>query len=115
MQYREIELIAASIRNGRIYFPSSDLKFFPTDSLSDRSRNGHKGKDVTFRAGDYEFTGPIRICSGKRISPQRSFAKYLKAVGAQTGDKLLVYRVKADLYNVVHKPSDNTNARLCIE
>ena len=104
MQVREIEIIRSSIDNGRIYFPINDAKFFPTDSLSDRERDGHKGTDVVFFAGTHSFVGPIRVSSGRRLSPQRSFARYLKEVGAVAGDKLVVTRTKDREYKVEHQP-----------
>lgn len=105
MQQREIELIQSSIDNGRIYFPITDAKFFPAESLSDREREGHKGSDVTFKAGGYEFVGPIRVSSGQRLSPQRSFAKYLTSIGARAGDTLVIQRIGDTLYEVAHKPA----------
>lgn len=103
MQQREIELIESTITNGRIYFPSTDAKFFPADSFSDRASDGHKGKDVEFFANDYRFTGPIRISSGQRLSPQRSFAPFLKSVAARAGDRLVVVRRSEREYEVTYK------------
>lgn len=100
MTKREIELIQSSIDNGRIYFSIDDIKFFPTDSLSDRESGGHEGKDVTFIAGGKEFIGPIRISSGQRVSPRRSFGSYLKSCGAKAGDRLIVTRTGEREYQV---------------
>ncbi len=105
MQQREIEIIQSSIDNGRIYFPITDAKFFPSDSLSDRESAGHKGSDVTFITGDAELVGPIRISSGQRLSPQRSFAQYLKSISARAGDKLVVVRRSERVYEVTHSPA----------
>lgn len=105
MQTRQIELIQSSIDNGRIYFPVTDAKFFPPDSYSDRERAGHGGTDVVFLAGSHSFVGPIRISSGQRISPQRSFARFLKEVGAVAGDKLVISRTEDREYRVEHLPS----------
>jgi hypothetical protein len=93
MQQREIELIQSSIDNGRIYFPITDAKFFPADSLSERESDGHKGRDVT-----------IRVSSGQRLSPRKSFARYLKEVAARAGDRLLVVRTSDRQYVVTHRP-----------
>jgi len=103
MQVKEIEIIQSSIDNGRIYFPITDAKFFPTDSLSDRESEGHKGIDVVFLAGSHRFEGPVRVSSGQRLSPQRSFARYLKEVGAVAGDKLVVTRTTEREYKVEHR------------
>jgi hypothetical protein len=104
MQQREIELIQSSIDNGRIYFPITDAKFFPADSLSERESDGHKGRDVTFIAGSHVFVGPIRVSSGQRLSPRKSFARYLKEVAARAGDRLLVVRTSDRQYVVTHRP-----------
>lgn len=105
MQKREIEVTQSSIDNGRIYFPIADKNFFPADSLSERNSSEHKGLDVTFIAGTKEYVGPIREYSGQRLSPRRSFARYLKEVGARAGDKLIIVRTGDRLYQVAHKPS----------
>lgn len=102
MQVSTITLIGSSIRNGRIYFPMSDVKFFPTDSLSDREGDGHKGVPVVFSAGEFVFEGVIRVSSSTRLSPERSFAKFFKAVGAREGDALRVERVGDRQYTVRH-------------
>jgi hypothetical protein len=104
MQTRQIDLIQSSIDNGRIYFPITDAKFFPADSYSDRERAGHQGVDVVFTAGSHSFVGPVRISSGQRISPQRSFARFLEEVGAVAGDKLIVTRKADREYRIEHVP-----------
>lgn len=100
MQVREIELIDASIEHGRIYFPSSDIKFFPADALADREGDGHKGNPVVFRAGGEPFETDVRISSGQRISPRASFSRYLKSVRAEAGDKLKVTRTSEREYDI---------------
>ncbi len=103
MKQQEIELIQSSIDNGRIYFPISLIKFFPEDSLSARASDGHKGTDVTFIAGSHRFVGPIRVMSGTRLSPTKSFSKYLKEVAAKVGDFLVVTRASDREYHVAHR------------
>jgi hypothetical protein len=100
LQTRYIELIEATIDHGRIYFPSSDIAFFPADALADRAENGHRGQAVVFQAGGEEFKTDIRVSSGQRISPRSSFARYLKSVAAQPGEKLLVTRVSDREYRL---------------
>ncbi len=102
MQVKQIELIQSSIDNGRIYFPITDAKFFPVDSYSDRESDGDKGAEVVFTANGHCFAGPIRLFSGHRISPQRSFASFLREVGAVAGDKLIITRIADREYNVKH-------------
>jgi len=105
MQVREIELIESSIKNGRIYFPITDVKFFPTDSLSDRENDGHKGVDVTISAGAHVLVGPVRVVSGRRLSPQCSLASFLKDMCAKAGDRLVVTRTTEREYTVKFKRS----------
>lgn len=100
MQFREITLIESSINNGRIYFPIIDAKFFPTQSFADREREGHKGETVTFIAGPLRIESDIRISSGQRLSPRKTFAPYLKEVNACTGDRLRITRIGEREYHV---------------
>lgn len=102
MQFREIVLIQSSIDNGRIYFPINDAKFFPADSLADRASDGHKGEPVLFRAGSFEIESDVRIYSGQRISPHKTFAPFLNSVSASAGDKLRVIRDGDREYTVEH-------------
>jgi len=66
---------ASTVRNGRIYFSLSDVKFFPADSFADRESDGHKGNPVEFVAGGASYTSDIRVSSGKRLSPRKSFGR----------------------------------------
>jgi hypothetical protein len=100
----QIELIQSSIDYGRIYFPIGGAEFFPSDSYSDRESDGHKGIEVVFLAGNRRFVGPIRILSGQRISPQRSFASFLTDVRAVAGDKLVITHSADREYKVKHVP-----------
>jgi hypothetical protein len=102
MQFREIILIQSSIDNGRIYFPINDAKFFPADSLADRASDGHKGESILFRAGGFEIESDVRISSGQRVSPRKTFAAFLKSVSALAGDKLRVTRDGDREYTVEH-------------
>jgi hypothetical protein len=100
MNSREIKLIGATLRNGRIYFPSTDVKFFPLDSFGDRVREGHKGRTVTFHAGGRKVETDIRISSRERLSPRCSFGPFLKQVDAQEGARLRITRLGDREYQV---------------
>lgn len=100
MTYRDISLIASAIKNGRIYFPASDVKFFPADSFGDRAGAGHKGVPVVFLASGLAFETDIRVSSGQRLSPRQSFASYLKQVGATEGGVLRVTRTADREYRI---------------
>jgi hypothetical protein len=103
LQFRDVELVQSTIDNGRIYFSNSDVKFFPSDSFGDREGDGHKGAPVVFRAGSLGFESDIRVSSGQRLSPRRSFADFLKSVGAVTGASLRVTRVAEREYQVEYR------------
>jgi hypothetical protein len=100
LSHRDIPLIQSSIDNGRIYFAPTDVKFFPADSYGDRAGDGHRGTPVTFRAGGDEYETDIRISSGQRLTPRRSFAAFLKAVRAVEGATLRVTRTADREYQV---------------
>lgn len=100
MQSRKIRLIQSSIDNGRIYFSITDAKFFPSDSLADRFGDGHKGQPVFFLAGTFRIETDIRILSGQRLSPRKTFAPYLKSLLATAGEQLLVFRVNERDYRI---------------
>lgn len=100
MSYRDIALIRSTIDNGRIYFPPTDMKFFPADAFGDREGEGHKGVPVVFRAGGAELQTDIRISSGQRLSPRSSFGAFLKKVGAVEGGVLRVTRTADREYQV---------------
>jgi hypothetical protein len=97
---REIELIESSVKNGRIYFPSSDIKFFPADSYADRETKGHKGKTVSFHIGGRVLETDIRISSGIRISPRKSMAFFFRQIGARAGASLKISRLSERNYQV---------------
>jgi len=100
MQKIIIELNKSSINNGRIYFKSEDVNFFPKSSLGDRASSGNKGSQVLFKASGLEFRTDIRQNSGKTLSPRSSFAKYIKEIKAIEGTKLLIERTDETVYLV---------------
>lgn len=100
LQSREIVLIESTIQYGRIYFSTADAKFFPADSYGDRKGGGHKGVPITFAGESYIFETYIRISSGQRLSPRKSFAKYLKSVGAIEGGRLRITRIAERAYSL---------------
>ena len=100
MQSREITLIQSSIDNGRIYFPTTDVNFFPADSLADRKGDGHKGATVTLVTGNLRIETDIRISSSTRLSPRKTFASYLKSLSATAGMRLIVTRLNEREYLV---------------
>ena len=96
--FRDIELSGSTIRNGRIYFDVADQSFFPMDSFGDRTRLKGKGGTVTFIAGADSHQTDIRMISGVRIGPRKSFARYFEAIKAVEGGKLRVVRVAERTY-----------------
>lgn len=102
MDTRDITLSQSTIDYGHISFAGTDASFFPKDSFGDHGRKGGRGLPVVFDAGDFTFETDIRVMSGKRISPRKSFASYLKSVRARAGDLLHVTRVAEREYLVEH-------------
>lgn len=100
LSHRDITLIQATVDNGRIYFPSTDLKFFPADCYGDRVGDGHKGTPVVFRAAGLEIETDIRISSAHRLSPRSSFAAFLKQVCAVEGAVVRVTRTSEREYQL---------------
>ena len=100
LKFREIALIESSIINGRIYFPSTDIKFFPADAFADREISGHKGNVVLFYVGGKKLETDIGICSGKRISPRKSFAFFFREVSAKSGEVLKISRLSDREYQI---------------
>lgn len=98
---RDIELIESTINNGRIYFSASDRSFFPSDSFGTRDGT-EKGDAVTFEIDGDEVVCDIRLSSGTRLSPRRSFSPQLKALKAKAGDKLRVTRLAERRYRLDH-------------
>lgn len=106
MRIRRVTLTKASIAHGRIYFSSSDVKFFPADAFADRSATGIKGQPVRFEAPGFATECDIRILSSQRLSPRSSFAKYLDAVGALENSTLLIERTDERVYSVTYERGD---------
>lgn len=100
MSQRDIPLIGSTIRNGRIYFLPTDVNFFPANAYGDRAGDGHKGEHVRFKSAGLTIETDIRISSGQRLSPRRSFAFFLKKAGAVEGGVLRVKRVSEREYEV---------------
>jgi hypothetical protein len=99
--FRDIELIGSSIRNGRIYFSASDSEFFPGDSFGDRGRNSSRGTPVEFvTTGGWCCLTDVRVSSGVRLSPRRSFMPFITAARAREGARLRVTRVSERQYQV---------------
>lgn len=89
----EGEITGPVLRSGRIYFSASLTSFFPADSLGARGGNGAHGVPVTIVAGADEIETDIRLSSGARISPRRSFARWLKAIRAREGGRVRLVRL----------------------
>jgi len=96
---RDIELTDSTINNGRIYFSASDKSFFPSDSFGTR-KTGERANTVTFEIAGEEVHTDIRLSSGQRISPHRSFGRFLKALKSRSGDIWRVFRVDDRRYRI---------------
>ena len=101
--FLDIELVGSTLRNGRIYFNTTDQDFFPADSYGDRDGGKH-GIAVEFVAGPEVLQSDIRYLSANRIGPRKSFAAYLKSVRAEEGKKFRVTRLADRKYKVEYLP-----------
>ncbi|NYT79047.1 hypothetical protein H0A71_18825 [Alcaligenaceae bacterium] len=90
----------SSIDNGRIYFSSNDIDFFPADSLGGRGKDEHASATVSIQAGNITQETDIRHSSSVRISPRKSFKAWLKEIGATDGDKARLYRISERQYRI---------------
>jgi len=104
---RQITLSEAQVDYGHISFSKiGDSDFFPRDCLGDHGRKGSKGDSVVFKClakdVDASIETDIRLMNGDRLSPRRSFQRYLRQVGARPGDTLLVTRTQEREYRVEH-------------
>ena len=119
---REITLSEATLDYGHITFSKKgDSDFFPKDCFGDHGLNGSKGDSVVFKClvsdvdafirraerglpteAEWEIESDVRVMHGDRLSPRRSFQRYLRQVGARTGDTLLVTRTQEREYRVEH-------------
>ena len=99
MTTRDIILSGAIINNGRLYLPASDKDFFPQDSFGDRPGRT-PGKPVEILAGGKPYATDIRLSSGTRISPRRSFGAYLKSIRAKVGERLRLTRLTERSYRL---------------
>lgn len=98
--YRDIVLPRSTIEHGRIYFDSADACFFPSDSIGDRGSSGVKGRAIEFIAGGETYSTDIRRSSSVRLSPRKSFGRFLKSVRAKEGGRLRVERIDSRIYRV---------------
>lgn len=90
--YRDTILTGASLRNGRIYFSATDAPFFAEAKLGDRSGK-ELGTPVEIRVHGETYTTDIRLVSGARIGPRKSFASWFRAIRAQEGARLRLSRI----------------------
>lgn len=100
MNYRDVEIIESSIKNGRIYFSTRDMKFFPSDSFGDRENISHRGNTIKFSGSGICIETDVRIYSSLRLSPRSVFTKYFKAAGAVRGALLRVTRTSHRAYEL---------------
>ena len=94
-----ITVTQSSVDNGRLYFDTEECAdFFPADAIGPRS--SPIDKHVTINAGGHPYFGEIRICSGTRLSPRRSFESFLRQIRAEAGTQLRVTRLSEREYRI---------------
>lgn len=98
--YINFIITQSSVDNGRIYFSSDDVAFFPSDVLGGRGKDEHASSTVSIQAGGVTHETDIRHSSSVRISPRKSFKAWLKAVGAAEGDNARLHRISERQYRI---------------
>jgi hypothetical protein len=89
----------SSLDNGRIYISTEHEAFLGALELGGRGEED-VGDTVVIEAGGSTFEGDIRRISGAHLSPRRSFAKYLRSVGASAGDDFQLIEVGVRRYRL---------------
>lgn len=72
----------SSIDNGRIYIDQKYKSFFGNIQFGSKNSTT-KGTDVVIEANGTKYEGDIRIFSGVKISPRKSFKAYFATIKAE--------------------------------
>lgn len=100
MQHIDFTITQSSIDNGRLYLEAIHTGFFPPDAVGGRGKKELAPTTVCIDAnGDFHDTD-LRVSSSVRISPRKSFKKWLAAVRAVSGDTARLHRVTERQYRL---------------
>jgi hypothetical protein len=89
----------SSIDNGRIYIDQEYKSFFGNIQFGSREAT-NKGTNVVIEANGTKYEGDIRISSGAKISPRKSFKTYLSAIEAKADDSFQLSKISDGHYRL---------------
>ena len=93
MNYFDFTITKSSIDHGRIYFDAAERNFFPADAIGGRSREEHANNMVVFNAAGQVIETDIRFNSGQRLSPRKSFKKWMHSQQVLEGGMARLHQV----------------------
>lgn len=100
MQHIDFTITQSSIDNGRLYFDAAHTNFFPSDVMGGRGAQEHAVATVRIEGGGDTHDTDMRVSSSVRISPRKSFTKWLAAVRAVEGGKARLHRISERHYKL---------------
>jgi hypothetical protein len=100
MQHIDFTITQSTIDNGRLYFDTTHTNFFPSDAMGGRGAQEHALNAVRIEADDGVHDTDLRVSSKIRISPRKSFKKWLASVKAASGSKARLHRVSERHYRL---------------
>jgi len=100
MQHIDFTITQSTIDNGRLYFDTAHTNFFPSDAMGGRGAQEHALNTVRIEADGAVNDTDLRVSSAIRISPRKSFKKWLASVNAASGSKGRLHRVSERHYRL---------------
>ncbi|MFN3957000.1 MAG: hypothetical protein ACK4Q6_05715 [Tepidimonas ignava] len=100
MHHIDFTITQSSIDNGRLYFDAAHTTFFPPDVMGGRGAQEHAASTVRIEAGGETHETDIRVSSSVRISPRKSFKRWLAAARAVEGGKARLHRIAERHYKL---------------
>lgn len=89
----------SSIDNGRIYIDQKYKSFFGNIKFGSKDSTT-KGTNVVIEANGTKYEDDIRIFSGVKISPRKSFKSYLSAINAKANDPFQLSKISDGHYRL---------------
>lgn len=100
MNYFDFTITKSSIDNGRIYFDAIELNFFPDDATGGRSGDELAINKIVIHAAGQVIETDIRFSSNVRLSPRKSFRKWMRSQQVLEGGRARLHRVADRSYNL---------------
>lgn len=100
MHYIDFTITQSSIDNGRLYFDAAHTSFFTTDVIGGRGAREHALANVRIDAAGETYDTDMRFSSSVRISPRKSFKRWLAAVRVVEGGQARLSRIAEDHFKL---------------